>query len=290
MNGIFVASATPFDNEDKFHPQTLLRLMERNLAEGAAGFFIGGSSAECFLLTESERVAVFETAATLRSRTSLIAHVGAVSTGEAVRYAIAAKQLGFHYVAATPPFYYGFTAAQIARYYRDIAEAAGMPVMIYNFPGNTGKPFNLADPVIRELLRSDTIFGVKHTNLDLYQMERIRSLNPKLVMMNGFDETMVGGLALGADGSIGSTFNIMLPHYKRIYDTCLAGGREEALALQEKANNIMEALCGVGLIPAIKYVLRTQGIDAGAPRRPFMPLALEQERYIDGVLQANLVQ
>ena len=109
-------------------------------------------------------------------------------------------------------------------------------------------------------------------------------------MMNGFDETMVAGLALGADGSIGSTFNFMYPHYRKIYDTFKAKHTEEALALQIKANNIMTALCDVGLIPAIKYVLTTMGIDAGVPRRPFQPLNEEQKQYIDETLKANLVQ
>ncbi|MDR2136395.1 MAG: dihydrodipicolinate synthase family protein [Treponema sp.] len=288
MDGIYPASVTPFDGNGKFRADALARLMERNIAEGASGFFIGGSSGECFLLAEEERVAVFEAAAVFRDRTVLIAHVGAVSTGEAVRYALAAKKLGFQHIAATPPFYYGFSAELVAGYYYDIAEAAGMPVMIYNFPGNTNKPFNLEHPATAELLRSGAVFGVKHTNHDLSQMERFKALSPKLVIMNGYDETMLGGMALGADGSIGSTFSFMLPHYKKIYDRYRAGQGKEALALQVKANNIMAALNRVGLIPAIKYILESQGIGVGAPRKPFAPPSPEQRRCLDEVLRDNL--
>jgi N-acetylneuraminate lyase len=288
MNGIYSASITPFDQTGAFQAETLIRLMERNLAEGASGFFIGGSSGECFLLTEAERIAVFEAASSLRDRTTLIAHIGAVSSAEAIRYALAAKRLGFQHIAATPPFYYGFTPEQIAGYYYDIAASAGMPVMIYNFPGNTHKPFNLEHPATAELLKSEAVFGIKHTNHDLSQMERIKALSPKLVIMNGYDETMLGGFALGADGSIGSTFNFMLPHFQKIYSLYRAGKGGEALALQVKANNIMAALNRVGLIPAIKYILETQGISAGLPRKPFTPPSPEQGRYLDGVLRDNL--
>jgi N-acetylneuraminate lyase len=288
MDGIYSASITPFNGEGQFQAEELIRLMERNLREGASGFFIGGSSGECFLLTEAERIAVFEAASPFRNRTTLIAHVGAVSTGEAIRYALAAKKRGFQHIAATPPFYYGFSAELIAEYYYDIAKAAAMPVMIYNFPGNTNKPFNLEHPATVELLRSEAVFGIKHTNHDLSQLERIKALSPKLVIMNGFDETMLGGLALGADGSIGSTFNFMLPHYKKIYDRYRAGQGREALALQVKANNIMAALNRVGLIPAIKYILECQGIRAGSPRKPFAALSFEQGQYLDGILKENL--
>jgi N-acetylneuraminate lyase len=285
---MYSASITPFDKTGKFQADPLIRLMERNLSEGASGFFVGGSAGECFLLTEEERIALFEAASPFRGRTTLIAHIGAISTAGAVRYGLAAKKLGFQHIAATPPFYYGFSAEHIAGYYYDIAKAVGMPVMIYNFPGNTNKSFNLEHPATVELLRSEAVSGVKHTNHDLSQLERIKAVSPKLVVMGGFEEIMLGSLALGADGAIGSTFNFMLPHYRKISDLYEAGKAREALALQVKACNIMAALNRVGLIPAIKYILESQGIGAGSPRKPFEAASPEQRRYLDGIVRDNL--
>lgn len=288
LGGIYSASITAYDASGKVDGGALQRVMERNLKEGAAGFFVGGSSGECFLLTEGERLEVFEAASAFAGKTNLIAHVGAIATGEAVRYAKAAMGMGFDFTAATAPFYYGFSPKEICRYYYDIAEASGAPVLIYNFPGNTHKEFNTADPAYMELLRSGAILGVKQTNYNLYQMERILNLNPDLIAFNGYDETMVAGQALGCIGSIGSTFNMMLPHYKKIFDLFNQGEREAALALQHRANNCMEAMCSVGLIPAIKYELARQGYPVGDPRRPFAPLTQEQKDYVDGVLDKNL--
>ena len=129
---------------------------------------------------------------------------------------------------------------------------------------------------------------MKHTNQVVYQLERIRNLNPKLILMNGFDETMVAGLTLGADGSIGSTFNFMYPHYRKIYDLFREHQTEKALELQVKANTIMNALCDAGLIPAIKYILSVMGIDAGIPRRPFRELTDDQKRGLKKVVEDNL--
>ena len=289
IGGVIPATVTPFTAEDRIHEEAMLRLMDWNMEQGAEAFFIGGSSAECFLLSREERMKIFGIAARRKDRAYLVAHVGAIATGEAEAYARCARQLGYDAVAATPPFYYGFSSGDIYTYYEQIARAAGMPVLIYNFPGNTGKSFDLNDPVTRKLFQSDFILGVKHTNQVVYQMERIRHLNPKLKILNGFDETMVAGLALGADGSIGSTFNFMLPHYRTVYRLFKEGRIEEAREAQVKANNIMEALCGVGLIPAIKYVLGTMGIAAGPARRPFGTLSDEQKSMLDRVIGENLI-
>lgn len=288
LTGVVPASVTPFDSQGKVDAQALLRLLRWNMAQGAESFFIGGSSAECFLLTYGERVQMFMAAAELKDEAYLTAHVGAISTDEAVGFAREAVALGFDAIAATPPFYYGFGSREVYAYYADIAQAAGMPVLIYNFPGNTHRPFDLSDPVTRKLFQSDFILGVKHTNQEVYQLERIRALNPKLTVMNGYDETMVAGLALGADGNIGSTFNFMYPHYKKIYDLFRAGQIDAARALQVKANNIMAALCAVGLIPAIKWLLGDMGVPVGDPRRPFIPLTEEQGRRLKAVLEENL--
>ena len=197
--------------------------------------------------------------------------------------------LGYDFCAATAPFYYGFSPKEICRYYYAIAEASGAPVLIYNFPGNTHKEFDVANPDYVELFRSGAILGVKQTNYNLFQMERILNLNPDLIAFDGYDETMVAGQALGCIGSIGSTFNMMLPHYKKIFTLFDEGRRAEALELQHKANNCMEAMCRVGLIPAIKYELARQGYPVGDARPPFSPLTDEQKAYIDQVLDRDLV-
>ncbi|QTQ14282.1 dihydrodipicolinate synthase family protein [Treponema parvum] len=290
MNGIYVASLTPFDRNDNFNPKALIALMERNLAEGAAGFFIGGSSAECFLLSHEERLVAFECAAAFKGRTNLVAHCGAIGTKEAIDFACNAKRMGYRHIAATPPLYYGFTPGEIARYYYDISKAVDMPVIVYNFPGNTKKEFDLNNPIYRELFSSDAIEGVKHTNQVVYQLERFLELNPKLWVLNGFDETMVAGLALGSQGSIGSTFNCMLPHYLKIYNAFNEGRIAEARAMQHKANNIMEAFCSVGLIPAVKYVVCKQGIDVGIARKPFGELPETAKSLIDRTLEENLIE
>lgn len=290
MKGIYVASVVAYDEKGALNAEAQQALYDRNLQEGANGFFIGGSSGECFLLSPEERVKSFEVASTYLNQAELFAHVGALSTDEAIYYAKKAKALGYKNIAATPPFYFGYSQAAIAQYYKDISEAIHMPVLFYNIPSNTNKELILTDPATREVLKSGAISGVKHTNFDINQMERIRNINPKLQMFGGLEQNMVAFMALGCDAFIGSTFNFMLPHYKKIYELTEAKQTEEALKLQVKANNIMECIWNIGLFPAIKYIVGKQGIHVGSVRKPFLPLTDKEKEIIDQVLEENLFQ
>ena len=69
MKKLYVASITPFDGNNQINDSAMRQLWDRNLAEGADGFFIGGSSGECFLLSREERVHTFELAGEYTDRT-----------------------------------------------------------------------------------------------------------------------------------------------------------------------------------------------------------------------------
>ena len=290
MEGLYVASMVPLDEDGKINDAVAREMIETNLAEGAAGFFVAGSSGECFLLTPEEHLHLFELFAEYKDRCTLFAHVGSCGTDESVRYAKAAADMGYERIAATPPIYFGYSSAAVAGYYDDIASAVGHGVYYYNIPMNTKRTLNLYDADTRAMFASGSIAGVKHTNLDLYEMERLRAINPELKCFGGFENEMVAFLAMGCDGFIGSTFNFMLPHYLKIYEAFNAGRIEEARELQVKANNIMEAIMGEGLFPSIKHSLSARGVAVGEMRRPFQPLSPKAAARVDSVVAENLVR
>ena len=174
MGGFFVAAVTPYDEQGRFSAPALHKLMDKTIAEGAKGFLIGGSSAECPLLTHEERVEGLQAAAQYenREKTKLMASVAAISTDEAIEYAKTAKALGYDAMISTVPYYYKFGMKAISAYYGALREAVDLPLFLYNFPGNTGVELDIADDHIRGMLTDGTIAGVKQTSLNLYQMER----------------------------------------------------------------------------------------------------------------------
>ena len=99
------------------------------------------------------------------------------------------------------------------------------------------REFDVANPDYIQLFKSGAILGVKQTNYNLFQMERILNLNPDLIAFDGYDETMVAGQALGSSGSIGSTFNMMLPHYKKIFDLYIADSTTDPTQLSAKTGD-----------------------------------------------------
>ena len=288
MKKLYVASVTPFDREGKINEAALKMLWERNFSEGADGFFIGGSSGECFLLTQDERVRSFELASQYRDRGDMFAHVGAISTQEAVFYAKEAVRAGIENIAATPPIYFGFSEKEIAGYYHDIAEAAGRPVLYYNIPSSTHRELDVKHPEVQALLRSGAINAIKHTNLNLLEMDRIRNINPKIRCFGGFESCMVAFHAFGCEGFIGSSFNFMLPQFKHLLWLFEEGKLEEARILQTKCNNILDVLLKNGLCANLKYILSSQGIPVGEVRKPFVTLTKERAAEMDEVLKEYL--
>ena len=290
MGGFFVAAITPYDAQGRFNAAALHAVMDRTIAQGAAGFLIGGSSAECPMLTREEREQGLAAASEFAGRagTKLIASVSAISTEEAIAYAKLAKELHYDAMISTAPYYYKFGMKNIAGYFSAIKNAVDLPLFLYNFPGNTGVELDIDEAHIRGMLTDGTIAGVKQTSLNLYQLERMRAMNPELVLYGGYDEVYLGARILGADGAIGSTFNFTLPLFTKIEAAYAARDIETAQALQTRANHIMQALVSCSLFPSIKHILRVQGIDCGAARAPFPELSDEQKAYVEKVVKENL--
>lgn len=290
MGGFFVAAITPFDGQGRFSAKALHALMDRTIDQGAAGFLIGGSSAECPLISHEERMDGLAAAAAYagREKTKLMASVASINTQEAVQFAKAAEALKYDAMISTVPYYYKFGMKQIAEYFVTLKNAADVPLFLYNFPGNTGIEIDIDNEYIKGILTDGTIAGIKQTSLNLYQMERIKNLNPELVIYGGFDEVYIGARMLGADGAIGSTFNFTLPLFTKLEAAYSAKDYDLAQKLQRQANNIMQALVSCSLFPSIKHMLKVQGLDVGGCRAPFPTLTDAQKAYIEKVVAENM--
>ncbi len=287
LGGVFSALVTPFKPDGSLDLALLGPLAEFELAQGLHGFYVGGSTGEAFLQTAVERKAVLTAfAKAVNGRARLIAHVGAISTDEAIDIARAAADAGYDAVSAIPPFYYDFSAAEVLAHYRALAEATPLPLIVYNFPAKSARPLSTTD--LLTLLAHPKIVGVKHTSQNLYQLERLKSAAPQAVIYNGYDEMFVGGMAMGADGAIGTTFNVMGRLFVRMFDALKAGDMARALALQSRANAVIDVLVEVGVFPGTKAMLKVRGLDCGPCRRPFAPLTPAQQGRVEAIVASHL--
>ena len=257
--GIFTALLTPFDSDNKVNIRELKKLVNFNLDKGVKGFYVGGSTAEAFLLSANERKQIMEAVKNAAPNATLIAHIGSINEGEAADLALRAKELGYDAVSSVAPFYYKFTFEEIKNYYLRLADTAELPMIVYHFPNFSGVNMGLNE--IGQFLGDKRFVGIKYTSNDFFTMERCKFNFPKKIVYNGFDEMFLAGLSMGADGGIGSTYNFMANKFveiKRLFDE---GKTESAQAIQKQANRIITVLCQIGVMQAEKEVLNQLGFD-----------------------------
>ncbi|MFZ3620968.1 N-acetylneuraminate lyase [Leclercia barmai] len=278
LKGVMPALLTPFDRQQKLDTQSLRQLVRFNIAQGIDGLYVGGSTGEAFVQNSAERQEVLEIVAEeAKGKVTLIAHVGTVSTHESQQLAQAASRFGYDAVSAVTPFYYPFSFEEHCDHYRGIIDSAdGLPMVVYNIPALSGVKLSLDQ--INTLVTLPGVGALKQTSGDLFQMEQIRRAHPDLVLYNGYDEIFASGLLAGADGGIGSTYNIMGWRYQGIVRALKEGDIATASALQTKCNEVIDLLIKVGVFRGLKTVLHYMDvIDVPLCRKPFAPV---DEKYL----------
>lgn len=286
FRGVIPALLTPFTNSGDINYNALRKLVRMNLNKGVAGFYVCGSTAEAFLLSLDERKKILETVVDENNgQATIISHVGCISQDQAAELARHAKENGADAMSSIPPFYFGFSWEEIRDYYFGLVDAVDLPMFIYNFPGNSGVKLTVDN--VQTFLRDPRFIGVKHTSSDYYMLERFKHTREDVIVYNGYDEMFLSGIAMGADGGIGSTYNFMAEKFIRIMKLCEEGKLPEARAEQHRANNILEFLMRVGIMPGEKAILNRMGIDMGACRKPFRQLTEAELGEIDRLLMEN---
>jgi N-acetylneuraminate lyase len=270
LAGIFAALVTPFGEDDAIDQATTARLVEFQVRQGLAGFYVGGSSGEAMLQSMAERAEFLRLVVDINAgRLKLIAHVGAIATADVLRLAEVAHATGDAAIAAITPFYYHFSGAEITAHYLAIAEPAALPLFIYNFPA-IAKGFTIDE--FDKLLAHPKIVGVKHTSSDLFALERLTQRHPQAIIFNGYDEMCLAGLVTGGHGAIGTTCNFKGDLFVAIAARVAAGELAAARDQQRTANTVIETAIALGAIPATKAILELMGAPVGVARRPFRRL------------------
>lgn len=273
LRGVMAALLTPFDGQQKLDKESLRRLVRFNLRQGVDGLYVGGSTGEAFVQSGTERQEALEIVAEeAKGKMTLIAHVGCVSTLESQQLARAAVGYGYDAVSAVTPFYYPFSFEEHCAHYQAIIESAdGLPMVVYNIPALSGVKLTLDQ--INTLVTLPGVGALKQTSGDLFQMEQIRRAHPDLVLYNGYDEIFASGLLAGADGGIGSTYNIMGWRYQGMVAALKVGDVAKAQQLQCECNKVIDLLIKTGVFRGLKTVLHYMDV-VSVPlcRKPFAPV------------------
>ena len=277
-NGIFTALLTPFDEDGGINEEELIKLIKFNLDMGVRGFYVCGSTGESFLLSKEERMKIMEIVQREAEGSTLIAHIGSLDERDACEMARHAKALGYDAISSVAPFYFKFSPAEIKGYYERLADAGDLPMLVYHIPALSG--VSLSQDSMSAFLRDPRFLGIKYTSNDFFTLERLKAEYPDKLFFNGYDEMLLSGLAMGADGGIGSTYNFMADKFVKIYSLFAEGKLDEARKIQNEANKIITILCKIGVMQAEKEILCQLGFDFGCCRHPFLPVSDADKKLI----------
>ncbi len=288
FTGIMPALITPFCSDGTVNFKTLEELIEFHLSAGVDGFYICGSSGEGVVQTVEMRKAVCRCAVSaVAGRGKVIVQTGSINPSEAFELARHAAQTGADGISSvSPSFYYHYTEHEIIDYYRKLARCSSLPVLLYAVPlvelANVRK-------IVGELIKVPNIIGLKDTRADFFELWRLRQLNGGCInIINGPDECLLCGLAMGADGGIGATYNIMPEMFVNLYRDFRAGNFAAAQEWQFRINKIIDVILNhakSSCIGTIKLTLQLCGFNVGTQCYPAESFTAEETARFQAAME-----
>lgn len=288
FKGIMPALVTPLNEDETINVEVLKKLIEFLLQKGADGFYVGGATGEGLSLKTEERMILAEEAINaVKGSKPCIVQVAAADFGDALSLAKHAEQIGADAISATPPLFFQYDEEDVYNYYKALAQAVHIPMMIYNTPAAS---FKIDATFTSKMFEIDNVTAIKWTVPDYYEMIRLKDLtHGEMNIINGPDEMLLMGLNAGADGGIGTTYNFMFDIIKSIYNNFRQNNIEEAQTCQTLANRIIAQIKKYHTIPVAKLILEEMGFMVGNATFPMKRYTdKEQNQILSDVRNAGL--
>ncbi len=287
MAGIFPPIPTPFDAAGELDFHALASNFEKWNHYPLAGYVILGTNGEFPYLSEGEKLTFLEAARKyIPSGKLFMAGAGCESTHSTIDMVKKVAALGADVALLITPSYYKskMDAAALTHYYQSVAEAAPIPVSIYNMPANT--MVDMSAELIIKLSQHPNIIGLKDSSGNLSKLgEIIRRARSGFQVLAGSAGFLFPALCVGAIGGVLALSNIAPQQCCDILNFCRQGRYAEAKELQLRliaANDGVTARFGV---PGLKAGMEMIGFYGGPPRSPLQPLSDDQRAVLRGILK-----
>ncbi len=264
----------------------LAALVDWHVAEGSSGLVPVGTTGESPTLThdEHERVvtAVVEAA---RGRVPVIAGAGSNNTAEACRFVRHAAEAGADATLVVTPYYNRPTQAGMIAHFTAVADAADLPLIIYNIPARSA--VDMSPETMATLSAHPRIAGVKDATGDVVRVSRQRALcGPGFVQLSGEDASALGFNAHGGTGCISVTANVAPRLCADFQAATLEGRWADALALQDRLMPLHAALFLEPGLAGAKHALSRLGRCGPEVRLPLQLVSAPTAAAIDAAMDA----
>ena len=285
LHGVFPYLVSPIDAQGRILTDVLGRLSNDLIAAGVHGLTPLGSTGEFAYLTREQRQTVVQTTIeAANKRVPVIAGVASTATADAVDQAKAYQKLGADGILAILEAYFPLKDAQIESYFRAIADAVDIPVVLYTNPQFQRSDLTL--DVIARLAEHPRIKYIKDASTNTGRLLSIMNRAPQMKVFSASAHIPAAVMLIGGVGWMAGPACIVPRQSVKLYDLCRAQKWPEALSLQRELWRINEAFARFNLAACIKAGLQIQGYAVGDPVPPQAALSTEERKQVEAILAA----
>lgn len=292
LEGIYTPVITPFHTDGSIDFDSLGYLLEYLINAGVHGLISGGSTAENYTQTVSERL---ELARFIKGITKdnvpLVVGTGAMRTPDSIALAMGARDMGASAILVGSPPYSVPTEAENALNMLAIDKAADLPVILYNYPDRMG--VHMGEEFLNSVGQSRNVIGIKESSGDINRVHLLARDYPHIQLSCGMDDQVLEFFAWGAQSWICAGSNFLAEEHIFLYETCVVKGDFT------KGRRIMSAMMplmrvleqGGKFIQCVKYGVEYRGLRSGPMRPPLTGLNNDDKRQFEqvlGILQSTI--
>jgi 4-hydroxy-tetrahydrodipicolinate synthase len=287
ITGSIVALVTPMLEDGSIDYPHLRSLIDWHIAEGTDCIGVVGTTGESPTVTVQEhceiiRVAVEQAA----GRVPIMAGCGANSTAEAIELAKFAKNVGADCQLQVVPYYNKPTQEGQYLHFRAIAEAVGLPMVLYNVPGRSVA--DMQHDTVMRLAQVDGIIGIKEATGNIERAQWLIHEAPKgFAVYSGDDGTAVALMLCGGQGNVSVTANVAPKPMHQLCVAAMAGHAQEAMAIQRQLLNLHKHMFIEANPIPVKWAVARMGLCGGTMRLPMTPLSSANVPLLEAALRKN---
>jgi 4-hydroxy-tetrahydrodipicolinate synthase len=284
LSGYAPALPTPFGQDGNVDDAAFEGLCDRQIREGATALVVCGTTGEAPTLSRADHDRIVRIAVGVaRGRVPVIAGAGSNATSHAIELARDAETAGADAVLSVVPYYNKPMQAGMYAHFRAIADATGLPIILYDVPART--VCGLADDTVARLAECPKFIGLKDATGDVTRPLRMRSrLGPAFRLLSGDDATALAFLGQGGNGCISVTSNVAPGLCRAMYLAFEQGQSSRAQHLATVVAKLTRALFSESNPVPVKYALSSLKMMSPAVRLPLVELGDESKAEIDAVL------
>lgn len=287
-NGIVAATFAAYHPDGSPNLSVIPGLVDKLAKEGVSGVFVCGTNGEGLSMSSAERMATVEGyVSAAGGRMRVFVHVGHASIRESQKLARHAADAGADAISSLSAFYFKPSSVEnLVDCLSSIASAAPeLPFYYYHMPSRTGVNMDMNAFLEVGGSRIPNLAGIKYTAPALHEYQAcVDFRGGAYEVLFGQDEMLLGALAVGASGAIGSTYTFAAPVYLDMIRLFRDGKLEEARDLQAAMVNMIRCIIRYSPIPSQRAIMKMLGYDLGPPRLPLT--CLSEDGY--SRLQADL--